>query len=62
MAMPGVVVVSASADSLRGVFRSMISPSASFGAALGSTSAVQPVEASPSIARLGSPKLEAAYS
>src|ERR1700727_263850 len=55
--MPGVSVRSAAPDSLRAVFKSITTPSASFGATDGSTSAVQAVVASPSIARLGSPKL-----
>ena len=53
---PGVEVTSASADSFCAVFRSITRPSAIFGATAGSTCAVQPVEVSPSIARLGSPK------
>src|SRR5271166_1947517 len=54
--MPGVSVTSSTAASLRGLFRSITSPASSVGASVGSTSAVQPVEVSPSIARLGSPK------
>jgi hypothetical protein len=50
-------VFSTSAEIFCGVFRSTTRPSAIFGATDGSTSAVQPVEVSPSTARLGSPKL-----
>src|ERR1700688_877545 len=57
--MPGVGVISTSADIFCALLRSTPSPAAIFGAIAGSTSAVQAVEVSPSIARLGSPKLVA---
>jgi hypothetical protein len=53
--IPGVAVISVIEDSRWALFRSITSPSASFGATAGLTCAVQAVEASPSIARLGSP-------
>src|SRR5437868_13379659 len=59
--MPGVEVVSVSAESFCGVFRSTMSPSAIRGATAGSTRALQPVEGSPSMASLGSPKPAAGY-
>jgi hypothetical protein len=55
--MPGVEVWRASEESLWGLLRSMARPTAILGAASGLAFAVQPVEGSPSIARLGSPKL-----
>src|ERR1700680_749703 len=55
--MPGVEVTSSSADSFRGVSRSITSPSAIAGATAGLTCAVQPVAGSPSTAREGSPKV-----
>src|SRR5438270_12789229 len=57
--MPGVEVTSASAPSRSAVFRSIARPIAVRGALAGSTSAVHPVPLSPSMARLGSPKLPA---
>src|SRR3981189_3210059 len=59
--MPSVEPVSVSADSFCAVFRSITSPSAIFGATAGSTTAVQAVDFSLSIARLGSPKLPAGW-
>src|SRR4030081_3613676 len=59
--MPGGELTSTSAENLWGLFRSIASPSAIFGATAGSTFAVHPVEVSPSIARLGAPKLAAGY-
>jgi hypothetical protein len=57
--MPGVEVISSSVDSFCAVFRSISRPTAIRGAIAGSTRAVQPVEVSPSAARLGSPKVSA---
>jgi hypothetical protein len=55
--MPGVEVWSVSEESFWGLFRSIARPTAILGATSGLAFAVQPVEGSPSIARLGSPKL-----
>src|SRR5438309_3848666 len=59
--MPSVVVKSFTFATRRAERRSTATPSAIFGATEGSTCAVQPVVVSPSIARLGSPKLLAGY-
>ena len=57
--MPGVLVISSTAESLRLEPSLTSTPTAMRGALSGSTCAVQAVVVSPSIVRLGSPKPEA---